>query len=151
VDPYTKWYGDLSPRDQKRVSAFDSIYNELWGEPAPLPVLQAAVNQGLNRWEFEDAQMRNPAWWKTEAAADMAEPFDNFLAQLGFQVKKKPRGKGGGKGGGKRGGGKGPKPGDRVPPGQNRGPDDGRPVRPNPRPFPTPPGGNPPAFREVMD
>ena len=81
------------------MSILDQIYAEVWGEPAPLAVLQAAVKQGLNRWEFAEAQKRNPAWWRTEAAEDQAYEFYNFLAQLGISRRPKKRNRGGGKGG----------------------------------------------------
>jgi hypothetical protein len=97
-DPYEAWYGKIGAIDKKRVSVFDSVYQSLWGEPAPLAVLQAAVAQGMNRWEFEEAQKRNPAWWKTDAAQDAAHPMDLFLEQLGL-VPKKHRKKGKGKNG----------------------------------------------------
>jgi hypothetical protein len=97
-DPYDRWYGNISAIDRKRVSVFDQLYQQLWGEPAPLAVLQAAVNQGLNRWEFEEAQKRNPAWWKTEAAEEETFPAKLFLYQMGLIPKPKRRkGKGGGK------------------------------------------------------
>lgn len=100
-DPYTAWYEDLDPREKKRVSIFDSIYTELWGEPAPLAILQAAVNQGMNKTEFEEAQKRNPAWWKTDQAHDSSYTFDLLLSQLGLGAKpKKKKGGGGGNGGG---------------------------------------------------
>jgi hypothetical protein len=95
-DPYAQWYENQGAIDKKRVAVFDSIYQTLWGEPAPLAVLQAAVNQGLNKWEFEEAQKRNPAWWKTDAAQDAAHPMDLFLEQLGLVPKKhRKKGKGG--------------------------------------------------------
>ena len=138
-DPYDAWYGKLAAREKKSVSILDSVYQSLWGEPAPLAVLQEAVNQGLNRWEFEEAQKRNSAWWNTEAAEDQAYAFDLLLAKLGLGAKPQPKGKGG-KGGGKRG--------DRY---NNNsgfgGPDDGRPF-PGGRPPPNGPsgGGNGPDF-----
>jgi hypothetical protein len=95
-DPYAAWYEKQGAIDKKRVSVFDGIYQQLWGEPAPLAVLQAAVNQGMNRWEFEEAQKKNPAWWKTEAAEDAAHPMDLFLEQLGLVPKKHRKKKGGG-------------------------------------------------------
>jgi hypothetical protein len=137
VDPYDLWYEGLSHREQKSVSILDQIYADVWGEPAPLAVLQAAVKQGLNRWEFSEAMKRNPAWWKSESAEDEAYTFYNFLAQMGISKLPKRRGKGGGgkpndPPGGDRpgpdfkpgGGGQGDKPG-----GRNDGrpnPDDGQ-------------------------
>jgi hypothetical protein len=94
-DPYDAWYTKQGTIDKKRVSVFDGIYQQLWGEPAPLAVLQAAVQQGMNRWEFEEAQKKNPAWWKTEAAEDAAHPMDLFLEQLGLVPKKHRKKKGG--------------------------------------------------------
>jgi hypothetical protein len=133
ADPYDKWYSDLPGVERKRVSMYDSIYQDLWGEPAPLPVLQQAVSQGLNTEEFRIAQMHNPAWWDTPYAKDAAEPLDNFLVALGLDPvytrhHKGKGGKGGGKGDGK--GGKGPfgvKPGDLQPP-DHKGPRDDFPV-----------------------
>jgi hypothetical protein len=95
-DPYDAWYEKIGTIDKKRVSVFDQLYQQLWGEPAPLAVLQAAVNQGLNRWEFEEAQKRNPAWWKTDAAEEETFPAKLFLYQMGLIPKPKRR-KGGGK------------------------------------------------------
>ena len=132
-DPYDAWYGKLATREKKSVSILDSVYQSLWGEPAPLAVLQEAVNQGLNRWEFEEAQKRNSAWWNTEAAKDQAYSFDLLLAQLGLGAKPQKKGKGDGKGNGKRG--------DRYDNSKGfGGPDDGRPF-PGGRPPPAGPGG----------
>lgn len=84
TDPYDAWYAKIGSIDAKRVSVFDQIYQSLWGEPAPLSVLQAAVEQGLNRWEFEEAQKKNPAWWNTEGAKEQAAPIDNYLVAMGI-------------------------------------------------------------------
>jgi hypothetical protein len=99
VDPYDLWYEGLSKREQKSVSILDQIYAEVWGEPAPLAVLQAAVKQGLNSREFEESMKRNPAWWKTDAAEDEAFTFYDFIAQMGLakrQIRPRDRRQGGG-------------------------------------------------------
>lgn len=109
---------------------YDSIYNDLWGEPAPFAVLQSAVSQGMNTEEFRIAQMKNEAWWSTPYARDAAEPLDQYLIALGLapvynrHKKGKGKGDGGGKGGGKGGGG-----------GNAGGPPPG--ANPDPRPDPT--------------
>jgi hypothetical protein len=102
-DPYTKWYSDLAGVDKKRISTYDQIYNEMWGEPAPFAVLQAAVAQGLNAEEFRIAQMKNEAWWGTSYSKKFAEPLDNYLVALGLDPVYSRKHKGNGDGKKKRG------------------------------------------------
>ena len=115
-DPYDAWYTKLASMDKQRVPILQSVYQSLWGEPAPLAVLQAAVEQGLNRWEFEEVQKKNPAWWKTDAAQDSAHPMDLFLEQLGLVPKKNRKKRD------NRGGGGGPDPDIEGGPGPDIGP-----------------------------
>jgi hypothetical protein len=108
-DPYDAWYGNLPTIEKKRISGFDSIYMDLWGEPAPLAVLQEAVKLGLNTEEFRIAQMKNEAWWDTSFAADVAQTYDNTLMSLRidpvYNRKKKKDGNGKGNGKPPKGGG----------------------------------------------
>ena len=136
-DPYDAWYTKLASMDKQRVPILQSVYQSLWGEPAPLAVLQAAIEQGLNRWEFEEVQKKNPAWWKTDAAQDAAHPMDLFLEQLGLVPKKHRKKRD------NRGGGGGPDPDVQGGPGPDIGPRNRRRRRGNPPDYIGPPEAGP--------
>lgn len=108
------------PVKARKLAEFQSVYSSLWGEPATEEYLKAAVQAGLNRWEFEDRERHKPAFIKTNTYRDQASSLEDLLAQLGVIPGGGGKRHGGGGNGGGNGGG-GNKNKRRLPAGGPRG------------------------------
>jgi hypothetical protein len=68
----------------QKFSMFQSEYAQLWGEPATEDYIKAAVNAGLNKWEFASRERQKPAFRHTETYRDKASALAELLHQLGL-------------------------------------------------------------------
>jgi hypothetical protein len=73
----------VDPVEAAKASAFQSIYQALWGEPATQEYLKAAVHAGLNVWEFQERERHKPAFRKTQTYRNEAEAWAKMLHGLG--------------------------------------------------------------------
>jgi len=73
----------VDPVVQQKMSAFASIYMQLWGEPATEAYLKSAANSGMNTWEFAAAEREKPAWATTDVYQKKAADLATLLANLG--------------------------------------------------------------------
>jgi hypothetical protein len=68
---------------RQKEQMFSSIYAQLWGEPATESYLQAAVNAGLNSFEFAAREKAKPEWADTKVYQDQARQFADMFKTLG--------------------------------------------------------------------
>jgi hypothetical protein len=73
----------VDPVEAAKASAFQSVYQSLWGEPATQEYLKAAVHAGLNVWEFQERERHKPAFRKTQTYRNEAESWAKMLHGLG--------------------------------------------------------------------
>jgi hypothetical protein len=73
----------VDPVEAAKASAFQSIYQALWGEPATQEYLKAAVHAGLNVWEFQERERHKPAFRKTQTYRTEADQWAKMLHGLG--------------------------------------------------------------------
>jgi hypothetical protein len=71
------------PVKARKLSEFQSVYTQLWGEPATEEYLKNAINQGANRWEFAEHERKKPAFRKTKTYRDDASARAELLHNLG--------------------------------------------------------------------
>lgn len=74
----------VDPIVQRRMAMFQTVYTQLWGEPATEAYLKAAANSGMNSWEFARQERNKPAWADTGAYKKKTEELATLLANLGL-------------------------------------------------------------------
>lgn len=77
-------FGGFSTPDPMETALFDT-YFRLWGKKPPHGVIQSALHQGLNVFQFEDQIRQDPAFKHTETYQnEMADNVLSLARQLGF-------------------------------------------------------------------
>jgi hypothetical protein len=74
----------VDPVIQQKISAFKSVYFELWGEPATEAYLTSAAQKGWSVAEFAANERGKPAWWTTKQAKDATFAWVERRASLGL-------------------------------------------------------------------
>lgn len=73
----------VDPVIAQKASQFQSIYQQIWGEPAPTDYLMAAAKQGLNTWEFAFQERSKPAYIGSKGYKDQVDQWASLLHQMG--------------------------------------------------------------------
>jgi hypothetical protein len=73
----------VDPIEARKLAEFQSVYSQLWGEPATEAYLKNLISKGFNRWEMEDYERNKPAFMKTETYRDEATSLAEMLAGMG--------------------------------------------------------------------
>jgi hypothetical protein len=84
--PVDTYVSDIFKQDavkREKASTFAQIYMNLWGEPATEEYLIAAVNEGLNAFEFTEREKQKPAFAKTPLYKETALSLRDLISQIG--------------------------------------------------------------------
>lgn len=73
----------VDPIIARRMAAYQTVYQSIWGEPADEAYLKSAANQGLNVWEFAYQERTKPAFFGSKVYNDKADQWVSLLKSLG--------------------------------------------------------------------
>lgn len=69
--------------ERQRMAMLQSVYSQIWGEPATEAYLRKAVNQGLNIWEFAFRERQKPAYFGSKPYKDKADEYASLIHSMG--------------------------------------------------------------------